>query len=429
MLVANPVTFDGRVLRHAQTLAAFGHEVMVLGVIGPEDRADPPPDRLGFAVTRLDRRRRGLIPRLFWASSALRQRTAMQLCRVLPAAALQRLPEVAGLAVATSAPELCLAALRTGCQVVHSNDLSTLPAAAWAARVLGRPALPYVYDAHELYIDEDPHLSHAERLAREAAERYYIRAAAAVLTVNRLIADDLQQRYGVAPPVVVRNLPAGIAVSPPEERPLGPGGSLHLLYHGAHVGLDQHGTDDILRALVRLRCGSPPIAARLTMRGGLTPAAEQALRARLAELGLTAVVRLCPPVPGAAALVQAAVEDAAELGLAVHPPLCQSYRFTTSSKVYEYQAAGLAVCATDLVGNRLAVAAGAGLFYSAGDDAQLAHCLRQLALDRERLRRMQSIAYTHAKTELNWEHERHHLLSIYERLEADRPGQHPRAPR
>lgn len=422
MLVANPVTFDGRVIRHAQTLAAFGHEVTVLGIIGPQDRDDPPPAQLGFAVTRLDRRRRGLTSGLFWASSALRQRAALQLCGVLPAAALQQLPGVAGLAVATSAPELCLAAVRKGCEVVHSNDLSTLPAAAWAARVLGRPALPYVYDAHELYTDEDPSLSRAERLAREVAERHYIRGAAAVLTVNRLIADDLQHRYGVAPPVVVRNLPAGAAAPPPEQRPLGPKGSLHLLYHGAHVGLDQHGTDDILRALARLRRSSPPIAARLTMRGGLTPAAAQALRARLSELGLAEVVRLCPPVSGAAALVEAAVQDAADLGLAVHPPLCQSYHFTTSSKVYEYQAAGLAVCATDLVGNRLAVAAGAGVFYSAGDDAQLAECLRQLALDRERLRHMQRIAYTHAVTELGWERERRHLLLIYERLAAGKVG-------
>lgn len=418
MLVANPVTFDGRVIRHAQTLAAAGHEVAVIGVIGPQDRDEPPPTDLGFTVRRLERRRGGLASGLFWASSALRRRAALQLCRVLPEAALQQVPGLAGLAVAASAPELFLAAVRQGCEVVHSNDLSTLPAAAWAARVLGRPRLPYVYDAHELYIDEDPDLSRDERRARAVAERHYIRGAAAVLTVNSLIAEDLQRRYDVPLPAVVRNLPAGAKAPSPEERPLGESGSLHLLYQGAHVGLDQHGTDDILRALRRLRHGRAPIAARLTMRGGLTPAAAQALRARLDELGLTPAVRLCPPVPGATALVEAAVADAADLGLAVHPPLCQSYHFTTSSKIYEYQTAGLAVCATDLVGNRLAVAPGAGVFYPAGDDACLAECLRQLALDRKRLRTMQNTAYAYAATELVWERERRQLLAIYERLSA-----------
>ncbi len=422
MLVANPVTFDGRVTRHAQTLAAAGHQVTVIGIIGPQDTDAPPPTGLGFAVRRLDRRRRGVAAGLFWASSALRQRAALQLCAVLPEATLQRLPGVAGLAVATSAPELCVAAVRHGCDVVHCNDLSTLPAAAWAARALGGPAFPYVYDAHELYTDEDPSLKSSERLARAVAEGHYIQGAAATLTVNSLIADDLQRRYHIAPPVVVRNLPAGATAPSPAGRPLGTAGTLHLLYHGAHVGLDQHGTDDILRALARLRRGPAPVAVRLTMRGGLTAAAEQALRARLAELALADVVRLCPPVPGAAALVEAAVADGADLGLAVHPPLCQSYHFTTSSKVYEYQAAGLAVCATDLVGNRLAVATGAGLFYPAGDDEQLAACLRQLAHDREQLRRMQCAAYAYAATELGWERERRQLLSIYERLAAGRRG-------
>jgi glycosyltransferase involved in cell wall biosynthesis len=296
---------------------------------------------------------------------------------------------------------------------VHSNDLSTLPAAAWAARALARP---YIYDAHELYVDEDPGLSRDERAARAVAEGHYIRGAAAVLTVNRLIADDLQHRYRIPPPQVIRNLPAGVSAPPPDARPEGRSGTLHLLYHGANVGLDQHGTDDILRALVRLRQGRPPVEVRLTMRGGLTEAAERALRARLGELSLSEVVRLCKKVPGAAALVEAAVADEADLGLAVHPPLCQSYHFTTSSKVYEYQAAGLAVCATDLVGNRLAVGAGAGVFYSAGDDEQLAECLRQLALHRSRLRAMQRAAYAHASTELRWEEESRQLLAVYDRL-------------
>jgi glycosyltransferase involved in cell wall biosynthesis len=417
MLVANPVVFDGRVLRHAQTLAAAGHQVAVLGVIGPRDPAQPLPSGLGFAVTRLDRRRHGVLPRLFWAASALRRRAALRLCGTLATSTVAQVPALAGLAVAAWAPELCLQALRQGFDVVHSNDLSTLPAAAWAARALGRP---YVYDAHELYIDEDPDLSRDERAARLAAEGHYIRDAAAVLTVNRLIADDLQQRYHLPPPQVIRNLPAGVSAPAPDARPEGDRGTLHLLYHGANLGLDQHGTDDILRALVRLRQGPTPIAVRLTMRGGLTDTAERALRARLTELGLLDTIRLAEKVPGAAALVEAAVADGADLGLAVHPGLCQSYHFTTSSKVYEYQAAGLAVCATDLVGNRLAVGAGAGVFYTAGDDAELAERLRELALDRPRLRAMQRAAYAHATTELRWETESRQLLAVYERLAVGR---------
>ena len=54
MLVANPIAFDGRVLRHAATLVQAGHQVTVLGVIGPSDRSANVPKNLGFDSWRLN---------------------------------------------------------------------------------------------------------------------------------------------------------------------------------------------------------------------------------------------------------------------------------------------------------------------------------------------------------------------------------------
>src|SRR5690348_8499377 len=79
MLVANPITFDGRVIRHAQTLVEAGHQVTVLGVIGPNDTFVAPPGEWAFSTWRLDRRRRALLPRLTWAVTATRQRAALGL--------------------------------------------------------------------------------------------------------------------------------------------------------------------------------------------------------------------------------------------------------------------------------------------------------------------------------------------------------------
>jgi glycosyltransferase involved in cell wall biosynthesis len=415
MLVANPITYDGRVLRHAKTLAQAGYDVEVIGVVGPKDRAEPPPGR-DFAWRRLDRRRRGIAPRLRWFSSALRQHTALSLCTRLPESLLAHLPKLTALseslAVATSAPELLLETLRRPPEIIHANDLNTLPAAAWAARIL---RCPYVYDAHELYADEHPDLSSAERRVRAAVEGRYAKAAAAVLTVNRLLADDLVARYGILPPIVLRNLPERVSGPNPvtSERPLGEPGTLRLLYHGAHIGLAQHGVDDILRALSRV---SGRAAVTLTMRGNLQAAEASALRRRLFELRISDCVRICPPVPGAEALVRAAIADGAEVGLAVHPPLCGNYNLTTSSKLYEYQAAGLACCASDLAGNRLTIAPGAGIFYAPGNDEELAAHFVELALDRPRLRAMQQAAYRHAQAELGWERERAQLLTLYDAL-------------
>ena len=106
MLVANPILYDGRVIRHARTLVEAGHRVTVLGVIGPNDADGDLPPETPFEVKRLRRQRQGLIPRLTWASTALRQRTAYAIGQVLPESWLRSLPELADLAIATSAVEL-----------------------------------------------------------------------------------------------------------------------------------------------------------------------------------------------------------------------------------------------------------------------------------------------------------------------------------
>ena len=84
VLVANPITYDGRVRRHASTLVEAGYDVTVIGVIGPNDRADPPsragaPSASGgtgsppWHYQRIDRRRIGMVPRLRWLQSAARR--------------------------------------------------------------------------------------------------------------------------------------------------------------------------------------------------------------------------------------------------------------------------------------------------------------------------------------------------------------------
>ena len=37
MLAGNPLMYDGRVLRHAETLARAGHRLHLIGVKGPND--------------------------------------------------------------------------------------------------------------------------------------------------------------------------------------------------------------------------------------------------------------------------------------------------------------------------------------------------------------------------------------------------------
>ncbi len=420
MLVANPITFDGRVIRHAQTLVEAGHEVTVLGVIGPNDSLIPDPQDWAFATWRLDRRRRGVLPRLIWGTTALRQRAALRLSEWLSEAWLSRIGVIAEFAVATSAIELMVKAASMKCDVYHGNDLNTLPAVAWAGRVRGRP---YLYDAHELYVDETPDLSPGQRRARQVAEARHIRGAAVVMTVNELIATELAQQYGIRQPVIVRNVPPLCNAPDPLTQPPGRPGSLRLLYHAANVGLNQHGTDDVLRAMSRVQDGSPQHSAlsdrldvHLTIRGRISREDEALLFRRVEELGLAGRVKLCPPVSGAVELIEAAIAGEDEVGLAVHPSLCRNYDFVTSSKIYEYQIAGLAVCATDVIGNHLTLDEQAGMFYPYGDDQRLAEIFLLLGHDRKKLRTMRHVAWKQGLEKLNWECDRPRLLGIYDDL-------------
>lgn len=410
MLVANPILYDGRVIRHARTLVEAGHRVTVLGVIGPNDADGDLPPETPFEVKRLRRQRQGLIPRLTWASTALRQRTAYAIGRVLPKSWLRSLPELADLAIATSAVELAFMAAAQPFDVYHGNDLNTLPAVAWAAGLRKRP---YVYDAHEFYVEESPTLSDFDRRARQLCEQRHSQHAAAVITVNELLALELAQRYGIERPVVIRNVPPLFATTDPLERPIGEPGTLRLLYHGTHIGLRQPGTDDVLRAMARL---AGEVQVRLTLRGQISGSEQVELWRRVEALGLTGRVAISPPVSGPTALMAAAIAGHEEVGLAFHPPLAGNFRLATSSKVYEYQMAGLAVCATDVPGNHIILDDSAGEFYPFGDDAALAEVIRGLAMNRERLRLLRHHARARAVTEFSWDSERLRLLGVYDRL-------------
>lgn len=410
MLVANPILYDGRVIRHARTLVEAGHRVTVLGVIGPNDADGDLPPETPFEVKRLRRQRQGLIPRLTWASTALRQRTAYAIGQVLPESWLRSLPELADLAIATSAVELAFMAAAQPFDVYHGNDLNTLPAVAWAAGLRKRP---YVYDAHEFYVEESPTLSDFDRRARRLCEQRHCQHAAAVITVNELLASELAQRYGIERPVVIRNVPPLFATTDPLERPIGETGTLRLLYHGTHIGLRQPGTDDVLRAMARL---AGEVQVRLTLRGQISGSEQVELWRRVEALGLTGRVAISPPVSGPTALMAAAIAGHEEVGLAFHPPLAGNFRLATSSKVYEYQMAGLAVCATDVPGNHIILDDSAGEFYPFGDDAALAAVIRGLAMNRERLRLLRHHARARAVTEFSWDNERLRLLGVYDRL-------------
>jgi glycosyltransferase involved in cell wall biosynthesis len=268
--------------------------------------------------------------------------------------------------------------------VVHANDLDTLPAGLALAR---RSRARLVYDAHELYTEfEAP----APRLARRlvlALEGRLARRADAVVTVSDGVADELRARLRLRDrPLVVLNAPHRAELAAPGPR----NGPVRAIYQG---GLGPgRGLDDLLAA-----AGARDVSLSLRIR----MADPNALRRLLDERGLGERVRVLDPVPPTAVLDALREFD---VGLIFDRPQSRNSDLSVPNKFFEYLMAGLAVVAPRLetIGP-LVDGEGVGLTYDPRERDGLAAALERLAADRGALAEMQRRARELALSRLNAE--------------------------
>ncbi|MGH2362886.1 MAG: glycosyltransferase, partial [bacterium] len=217
-------------------------------------------------------------------------------------------------------------------QVFHGHDLPTLPVTTWAARRAGGKAL---YDSHELWVGMSPDWSSFfNRVARWVEDRY-IRKMDGVVTVNDLIAGELQRRYQVSLPTVVMNCP-----EPESPRALDPRHSIRaglelprheplILYQGRYA--PWRGLEALIESSRYLSRGI------LVLRG--YGSNEEDLRRRVAALGDGRRACMVDPVP-MADLVSAASE--ADIGVVPYTPCTLCNYYASPNKLFEYMMAGLA---------------------------------------------------------------------------------------
>ena len=270
--------------------------------------------------------------------------------------------------------------------VVHANDFETLPAGHRLATAL-RARL--VYDAHEIYADQEPDPPRLHAAAVRRLERRLARNAAAVVTVSEPIARELETSLGLPrTPLVVLNCPplapvvAAGAATPTR-------GRLRAVYQGAA------GPGRDLEDLLAAATPSVDLAIRVV---GIDAGA---LRARAAASGLDGLVRVLDPVP-AADLVSALAGF--DVGLIINRPVTRNDELVFPNKLFEYLMAGLAVVVPRLPALAPFVEReGVGLTYAPGDPADLARVLGELAADRPRLAEMQRRARAAAEERYNAE--------------------------
>lgn len=373
----NASRFLTRVDRAARTLAASGHEVVLIALqdkdtLAYEDRGD-------YVVKRVELKSRKL-PRGFGLKFI---RFAEAIWRTF------------------------VAAWREDADVYDSRDAYPLFVTHLAARLRGAAL---VYDSDELNLDRNWSVARNPvwRFLMKAYEGFYVRHAEAVVTTDYGRAEVIGERYGVERPTVVLNVPDTFAELEPDaawrERALGDKRYL-LLYQGILV--ENRGLPEMVRAMRML----PECRLAIIGYGHL----EEKLKTMVREEGLEGSVVFFDAMPFND-LMRCTV--AADIGVIPLIGSCLSYVYAAPNKLFEYMMAGLPVVATDLpdmarVINEERVGA---LISDPEDPSSIAEAVNRVLADPSELAAMGQRARGVALSRYNWELEREKLAAVFAAL-------------
>jgi glycosyltransferase involved in cell wall biosynthesis len=280
--------------------------------------------------------------------------------------------------------------------VVHCNDLDTLLAGILAKVRFGSRV---VYDAHEFYPESHPAGRWLDIKLLTALERFLIRKADAVVTVNPMLADVMREVYGLAH---VYSIPNAEWWVEPRDRPLlknsmasAARGRVKVLFQGRFD--DGRGIEELIAGWRQVDGERAALFLRGPDNASRQAAIDLACRLELLDKS----VFFLDPV-SEDMLVAAAAE--ADIGVIPYKPLIRNDRFACPNKLSQYLHAGLMVVTNDLPYVRSVVeAAGAGVSYDSSDPSSLAGVVNRIAGDRVLLDRCRQNALSYAKHTFNWQ--------------------------
>ena len=224
--------------------------------------------------------------------------------------------------------------------VYHGHDLNGLEAAGRAWRLHGGAL---VYDSHEIFLESGSNARRPRLLKAILArsERSWIGAAAALVTVNDSLAEDLGARYAPRRVVVVHNCPArwDPPVPPPDliraATGIAPDAPI-ALYHGGfrtHRGLEQLAEAILQPGLERVHAVYLGYGSERSTLD--TMAADPRFGDRLHVLPAVLPDDLLPWVASA------------DLGVMAIQASTRNHRLSTPNKLFEGLAAGIPVVVSD----------------------------------------------------------------------------------
>jgi glycosyltransferase involved in cell wall biosynthesis len=309
---------------------------------------------------------------------------------------------------------LARAGAAEGADIYHANDMNVLFAAYLAARVTGARL---VYDSHELWIDRNVRegLSEREKARIKRDEGFLIKRVDAAMTVNRSIAVELANMYGVPEPYVVMNCPSYVDVGEVRSRrnghiPRRPDRRV-LLYVG-RISFNR-GIEPLIEAIVQLN------DVDLVLMGNGNPDYLEWLGEYASDWDITQAVRIVDPVPPHEVVPTASQADA---GMVLFQNTCLSYYYSLPTKIFECIHAGLPVIVSDFPEMANIVREyDIGIACDPADPAAIAEAVCELFADPVRYDQMRENTRAAARV-FNWENEGAKLVKVYQGLAADTGG-------
>ncbi len=459
MYVAGDPDNDTRVLREADTLAAAGHDVVLIARVKAGNTLPAESRRAsGVRLVRIRRdpgwstrwrRHRGWIRSPWRASEAIARRWRDSL-RDGPAGwnrvarqglmVLLALPWITYRVAARALFAGSLPAPSKGGQldyvmtmrrslkhwvriaptiapeadVHHGHDVTGLWAAVEAAK--GTGAL-VVYDSHELYPESGRHARQGKvaRYWLRSLERRLARHAVALVTVNVTLEQTLRRSLGIRRSVVVHNAPP--RWTPPDPAPnllreaLGlPAGTRIALYHGGLA--EDRGLLPLAEAV--MQPGMDGVHLVFLGRGPF----RDVLAACAADPRAGGRIHLLDPVPPDELAEWVA---SADVGVMPNQPVTANERLSTPNKLFESIAVGLPVVSSDFPERRHIILGDPGGPLGAVCDPTspqaIAAAIRSiLDLPAEERAALHERILRAADERWNWETEGARLVALYESL-------------
>ncbi len=303
------------------------------------------------------------------------------------------------------------AALSTGADIFHANDLDTLFICAKAAGKLGAKL---VYDSHELWLESSRYFiatSALNRFRYRITEKKLIPKTDAVIAVTPSRGEVMKKKYqSISKLVIIENSTDPIRILPessylrnrldiPTDIPV-------ILYQG--VICPERGLDKLLEAASILR--NENIAIVIIGHD----AWQGTLHRMRIEMNLKDNVFLLPAVPSE---TLPEITVSADAGLILFENTCLNHYYSLPNKLYEYMMAGLPVIASDFPEMaRIINKHNCGILVDSSNAEAIADGIRILTRSPDEMRQMGIRGRKASLDKYNWPVEEKKLINLYMEL-------------